>query len=219
MLSFYKEWRKLKVDRWLLILAIFIGIIFFDTYAYAGIGLSPLLQELSVAVGEEQVFYLNLFYSVRKPTAEKIGVRLSVMDFSVARNGALSFIEADTTKWSCASWIQINPTALVLNPGEHKKIECRISVPRYVRGERYAAIIADIGSPTAVRGSGVAIQFRIASGVFLTIPGRIFRKKARISELKVQLLGPYHQANTRQEQPLITVGKAEKEFKSKHLLR
>ena len=149
--------------------------------ASAGIAVSPLKQEVTVKPGRTETFHITVGNRVRDGKGRPRAVRLEVMDFSACRKGALSFHKPGTGKHDAGRWIKLSQSRLILPPGKGKKIACEVSVPWTARGEYYSAIM--VTPEVSDRPSkGVKIQHRIALGVFVTVPGRTYPKKARVME-------------------------------------
>jgi len=149
--------------------------------AWAGIAVSPLKQEVTVNRGRTETFYISVANNIREGKGETVAVQIEAVDFSVSREGGLSFHEPGTAEYSASKWIKVSETSLLLKPAESKKIACEISAPWTASGEYYSAIMATLG-PRQAAQKGLTIQCRIASGVFVTVPGRLYPKKARVVE-------------------------------------
>jgi len=149
--------------------------------AWAGIAVSPLKQEVTVNRGRTETFYISVANRIREGKGETVPVRIEAVDFCVPRDGGLSFHEPGTAKYSASRWIKVSETSFSLKPGESKKIACEISAPWTANGEYYSAIMATLG-PRQAAQKGLTVQCRIASGVFVTVPGRMYPKKARVVE-------------------------------------
>ena len=152
--------------------------------ASAGIAVSPLKQEVTVKPGGTETFYITVGNHIRHGKGRSRAVRLEVMDFSACRKGGLSFDKPGTGKHAAGRWIKLSQSRFVVAPGKGKKIACEISVPWTARGEYYSAIMVTPDASERV-SKGVKIQHRIASGVFVTVPGRTYPKKARVIECSV----------------------------------
>jgi len=153
---------------------------------WAGIAVSPLKQEVRVNRGRTESFYIKVANHVREGKGATVPVQIEVVDFSVSREGVLTFHKADTEKYSASNWVKISDTSFSLKPGDGKKITCEISVPWTARGEYYSAIIVTPGLRKNLR-EGLTVQCRVASGVFVTVPGRLYPKKARVTECSVSV--------------------------------
>jgi len=150
-------------------------------HARAGITVSPLKQEVTVAPGRTGTFRISVTNKARSPLAVPRTVSLEVMDFLVSRQGALSFSKPGSCKRSASDWIKISAATITLKPGEGREVPFEISVPYSARGEYYSAIMVTLAQRRK-KERGVSVGFRIASGVFLTIPGRTFPKLAEVVE-------------------------------------
>ena len=148
--------------------------------ALGGIGVSPLKQDVIVERGKTQTFCITVVNNVRDGKGKAQPVRVELMDFSVSREGALSFHEPNTREYSASGWIRIAEPSFVLKPGTRKKVECEITAPWTASGEYYSCLMIMPGE----RGpeKGLTVQYRIASGIFVTVPGRLYQKTAQVLE-------------------------------------
>jgi len=152
--------------------------------AAAGLAVSPLRQEVFIEPGDAQKVRINLSNAARGQGGAPQSARLEVMDFSASERGALIFQKAGTRPDSASPWITLSKTEVKLAPGESETVECLIQVPRQAAGEYYSAIVTTLDSPTKTRG-GIEISYRIASGIFVTVPGRLLAKKAEVVRCEV----------------------------------
>lgn len=152
--------------------------------AAAGLAVSPLKQEVLIKPGDAEKVRIHLSNAARGRGDAPQSARLEVMDFSASEGGALIFQKAGTRPDSASRWITLSKTEVKLAPGESQTVECLIQVPRQAAGEYYSAIMTTMDSPTKTRG-GIEISYRIASGIFVTVPGRPLAKKAEVVRCEV----------------------------------
>jgi len=152
--------------------------------APAGIAVSPLKQEVTVKPGRTATFYVSLSNRARNPQATPLSAHLEVMDFAVNEAGAVVFKPPGTLKNSASNWITLTKADVTLEPDRGEEIECTINAPYSAAGEYYSAIVVTMGRKSRT-ASGVHVDFRIASGVFVTVPGRTFPKRARVASCEV----------------------------------
>jgi len=152
--------------------------------APAGMVVSPLKQEVTVKPGRTATFYVSLSNRARNPQATPLSAHLEVMDFAVNEAGAVVFKPPGTLKNSASNWITLTKADVTLEPDRGEEIECTINAPYSAAGEYYSAIVVTMGRKSRT-ASGVHVDFRIASGVFVTVPGRTFPKRARVASCEV----------------------------------
>jgi len=153
--------------------------------ASAGVVVSPLKQDVTVHRGQTKTFYFTVANRVRSGQPGSRAVRLEVMDFSTSREGGLSFHKPGTGKYAAGRWIKLSEARVVLPPDEGKEIACEISVPWTATGEYYSAIMVTLEAPEKT-SKGVDVEYRIASGVFVTVPGRLYPKQAKVAACRVE---------------------------------
>jgi hypothetical protein len=162
--------------------------------AVAGVAVSPLKQEIDLKPGETGKAVLTLTYNNRQPTdaAEKLNVALA--DVQVTDDGALVFKDPGVLRTSASRWITLDANDVALQPGESRPFECHVKVPENAApGEYYAAVLVTLGT-AGKTDKGVQVQYRIASGLFITVQGRTYPKEARIA--RCELLWPSSTAAT-----------------------
>ncbi len=113
-------------------------------------------------------------------------LKVHINDFVSKRNGEYDFPNAGDSKRSCAPWIKVEPSELVIERGKIAKLRCSLFVPKGIpRGGYYAAVICE-NIPQKKPESGFIAHIKLASIVKLeVISGGSFVKKAEISEMKV----------------------------------
>ncbi len=153
--------------------------------AAGGVAVSPLKQEVSVKPGEEILVPLTLSYNNRTPTDQPQKVTLALVDVMATEDGALAFKDPGTLPNSASKWAALERNSMMLEPGASEKAECRIAVPESAApGEYYVAVMVTLATP-GTTDTGVSVQYRIASGIFVTVPGRTLAKEARIARCEL----------------------------------
>jgi hypothetical protein len=156
--------------------------------ACAGVAVSPLKQEINLRPGETGKAILALTYNNRLPTDAPEKMKLELKDVEVTEGGSLVFKDPGAMRTSASKWITLNIGDATLEPGKTQPVECQITVPESAApGEYYAAILVTLATPGRT-DKGVQLQYRIASGLFVTVLGRTFAKEARIA--RCELLWP-----------------------------
>jgi len=194
---------KRTLAAWVLALGLVMGL---GRPAAGGVAVSPLKQEISLKPGEEGKVSLALAFNNRLPTDGPEKMTLAVMDVLATEEGSLVFGEPGLSKVSASKWVTLGAGEVTLDPGESRALECRIAVPETAApGEYYAAVMVTLARP-GVTEKGVAVQYRIASGIFVTVLGRTFPKEARIA--RCELIWPQAGAAHPATQPDAPAGDA-----------
>jgi len=153
--------------------------------AIAGISVSPLKQELSLKPGEEGKVRITLTNNIRNGPDVSQVVRLSVVDVKVSEDGALEFLESGVLGNSASRWISLTQVDVTLEPRQSNIVECAISVPLSAQpGEYYSAVLVAMATPGR-NEKGVVVQYRIASGIFVTVLGRTLSRHAKVGTCDV----------------------------------
>ncbi len=153
--------------------------------ARAGVAVAPLRQEISVAPGRTERFRITITNRVRdRARARPERVHIQLADVAVSETGHLSFPEPGSMPRSASNWITLNSTELLIRPGESEIIEGTIAAPHHAAGEYYSAVLVTLGSQGETEG-GVTLTYRIASGLFVTVTGRSFPRRAKITRCEI----------------------------------
>lgn len=108
--------------------------------------ISPSRLTIPISSGGEKRF--SIFLANLQET-DDVQVKIYPEDFLLKQDGSLEFLKAGSSRWSCARWIRLEHTQLVLKPGEEKRIYGIIKVPQEVSGGRYTLIMVEVASPPA----------------------------------------------------------------------
>lgn len=152
--------------------------------ARAGIAVCPLKQEVMAAPGTSISFCINLANRDSSPHARTETAYLKVMDFSMSPEGAISLIEAGTSRFSASKWIRLPEESVTLRPGEGREVICRLDLPYGARGEYYSAIVVTLAARERT-AAGVILEYRIASGVYVRTAGISHPRSAEITDCRV----------------------------------
>ena len=153
-----------------------------------GFRIMPASLYLQVKRGESQNQVLNVINDTGNP----INCRVYVSGFEVLRDGKQLFEEA-TEKYSARNWIKSKESEFEVAPNSTKEVEIEIAVPRNTKsGEYFATIMAGSRVPARAKtpqGTQISfgVNFRIGCITIITVPGQAIRKKAEISEFKVEM--------------------------------
>ena len=148
----------------------------------AGVAVAPLKQEISLKPGEEGKIKLLLSYVNRTQTDTRQKMQLTLSDVRATEDGSLMFDDPGTLKTSASKWISLVAGDLELEPGQTKTVECTVKVPLYAAPGEYYSVAMVTLAQKGVNENGVAVQYRIASGIFITVLGRTFPREARITQ-------------------------------------
>lgn len=156
--------------------------------ALAGMSVSPLKQEITVKPGEVGKVTVAVWNGNTDGAARPEAISVRVLDVKATEEGGLLFAPIGKIDSSAGKWITPTEAHLNLEPNQSEQLVFSVSPPQSAPpGEYYAAVlVATESKPSPTLG--VNVQFRIASGIFLTIPGRTFPKQAKIE--RCELLWP-----------------------------
>jgi hypothetical protein len=153
--------------------------------ARAGIAVSPLKQEITVRPGDTEKHTITIANNARGAGDVTQSVHLAIADVQVGEDGGITFKDAGAAQHSASKWVTLGETDLTLEPNQSKAVEFTVAAPQSaMAGEYYSAIMVTLGTK-ARDEKGVLIQYRTASGIFLTIPGRTFPRQAKITRCEM----------------------------------
>jgi len=92
-------------------------------------------------------------------------------------------IDESANRWAASTWIQVSPSKMTLKPGETKSLSATIIIPnKATAGGHYAMVLhtPNLGS-ISIDGSGAAVQTRVGTLVYITVPGDI-TENAQVKE-------------------------------------
>jgi hypothetical protein len=157
----------------------------FAVPAMAGVSVAPLKQEVSVKPGEQARIQITLTNNPRNGPDVPQTVRLTLADVQVSEDGTLNFTEPGSLQGSASKWISLGATDVILEPRKSQVIECIVAPPLSARpGEYYSTVMITMAAKGRTE-KGVVVQYRIASGVFVTVLGQTLPRQARISQCEV----------------------------------
>jgi hypothetical protein len=143
----------------------------------ASVGLTPLRLDIYAEPGgPPEVAWLT----VTNTSDERRDIALTPESFEIARDGSLRFeprlreergASYVPPAYSGASFITIKDSPMTLDPGESRRVPCRVSLPANALGEYYAMITANPGPATPVHSSrgdrSVRVTFEISAVVVI----------------------------------------------------
>jgi len=107
----------------------FFGILFFVLICKSLFGqdfeVAPVLLEYAAEPGDNQVKIIT----IKNHSNVKTSFILSITDFLPSSNGEKKVVAPNSTKRSCANWLNINPTFFELNPGDEIPVQIAMLVP------------------------------------------------------------------------------------------
>lgn len=137
----------------------------------AGLGLnvSPAKFEFSMSPGMSY----NIPVTVQNGTTSDTHIQVSLVDFGLASNGGYIFQKPGARPYSVMRWASIAPREFDLAANTMRQVRLTVSVPnnKHLSGE-YAGIAFFQTRPVR-RAHAVAFSIRIATKVYLTIPGTV----------------------------------------------
>ncbi len=136
---------------------------------------------------------------VRNESRTEKVITVSVEDFIVVDDvGTPVRVETENqndNRWAAANWIQISPTQIKLKPGETKALVLTLLVPENATpGGHYAMVLYNHNADTAITQTGAAIETKVGSLVYVTIPGDI-NENAQVKEFSTNKFFEYGPVN------------------------
>lgn len=153
--------------------------------AFAGMAVSPLKQEISLKPGEEGKVRITLTNNARGGFGTPQTMQFAIADVKASEPGSLEFLEPGVMPNSASKWISLNKPDITVDPDRSEVIECTIRPPLSAQpGEYYSAVLVTLAAKGRTAG-GVVVQYRIASGIFVTILGQTLPKHAKIGACEI----------------------------------
>lgn len=134
------------------------------------IGISPLRREVDIAAGTSYTNTLTIKNSGKNP----LTISLNAEVFNVSNQAYDYIFDADS---ATAKWVRFSPNSFVVQPGERQNIDYVVSVPIGSEpGGRYLSLFA--ASNPVQDSNGIDVVERVASLLYVTVPGNITRTGA-----------------------------------------
>ena len=130
---------------------------------------------------------------VRNESSTTRVITTSVKDYIVTddKGTPIQIDEKVSNRWSAASWVQISPTQLRLQPGETKNISVSIVAPdNALPGGHYAMVLHNAANEAALSQTGATMQANVGTLLYITVPGAI-NENARISKFEAPSFSEY----------------------------
>jgi len=153
-----------------------------DDYTFM---LSPQLVELELLPGEKTKFSVSM---INESKAKKARFIVYVSDLGEKRSGKYQVVKPGTSPYSAAGWIKVSPTEFTIGPSDGVEILAEVTVPRGVKGGRYAVIVFELApeAPSKEEKFGsLTLHHRMTTAVEISIKGRTAKRQAVISSLNV----------------------------------
>jgi hypothetical protein len=167
----------------ILTICLIIGGLFCASSVFA-MTISPPVQEFTADPGTIEKGVIKLFNDENNTRTLYADIR----PFTArGEKGEPGFSDEKIDDYMLASWIHLERTEIILEPGQRIEIPYIISVPSYAEsGGHYAAIFWSTQAPDVKSaGAGVAIASKIGSLVLLRVQGEII-EQGRLSEFSLK---------------------------------
>jgi P pilus assembly chaperone PapD len=154
----------MKNKSWIILLIITITTFAPALLFSAGVSVtvSPIRVEHLVNQGEEGTDTIT----VTNDGTTSTRMQVSIEDWSLTTDGTPIFIKQGNNPYSCAGWIQVNPTDFKVEPGQTTEVRYTITVPEGIKdGGYHAALIFETVPDVTVgeKTKGVSLRGRIAT--------------------------------------------------------
>jgi P pilus assembly chaperone PapD len=137
--------------------------------AQVSILVNPIRVEHQVKPGTDETNVIQ----IRNDGTEPTRVAVHAEDWTMDRKGNVSFSPAGGDPYSCANWIQLNPTDFRLDPGQARQIRYSLTVPAEAKERGYRAAIELDGIPTQDQGGAakkrMTFRGRIVVMAYVTV--------------------------------------------------
>jgi len=120
---------------------------------------APVLVSFDANPGETQSQTLH----IRNHSNERQKFTLALNDYIINEKGAKQAAEAGSTNRSLASWLNINPSFLELNPNESAEVQLTLNVPQNGFSTRWGMIPVEVAREQSPSG----VDKQLATGILL----------------------------------------------------
>jgi hypothetical protein len=176
--------RKPNLVRWIAAILGTSVFVAFPCEVIAGMAVSPIQQWVTVKPGKQETVTVIVTNADRGPETKPCTVSVEVVDFTVSPQGKLSFVKEARHSRSAVDWLEFDSSPFVLQPGESKKLEGKVSAPASADGDYWAAVLVKLGNPQEPKGN-VAVRLQTASGIFIHVARRNYIERGTVTDANV----------------------------------
>lgn len=169
------------------LLVFLIAFLWTITNVFAGMAVSPLKQEITVKPGKEAEFSIHVTNNDRGLNTKPCTVNTELLDFFVTPDGSLKFGSEYKSDRSATDWIKFDADEFTLNPGESRELTGTVKAPLNADGDYWTAVMIGLGSKDKEAESGVQLNLRTASGLFIRVQKRNYLERAEVTDVNVVL--------------------------------
>lgn len=153
-----------------------------------GISLAPARIELEMQPGSETTVVVNLDYHSTGENSQPVRIVASLNDWTINRDGQVSFERANTLPNSASSWLIYSPAETTVVPGNLHAIRVTISVPKDATpGDHLTALIVEQRPDNLKLNQNrrqVVIRYRMAAVFYIKVPQ--LRRQGSLESLRAQ---------------------------------
>ncbi len=147
---------------------IFIGIVFITSFIHENIysqdfEVAPVKLEFTTEPGENQIKTIT----VKNHSNKKESFIISISDFLPSSTGGFNYMQPNSTKRSCANWLNITPSFFELNPNDEMIVQISMMVPN----DQFSAAWCSLYLQTTLEQTSWSSDKNLGTGV--TVTGRI----------------------------------------------
>jgi P pilus assembly chaperone PapD len=138
--------------------------------------------------GSETTVVVNLDYHTTNENSQPVRIVASLNDWTIDREGQVSFERANTFPNSASSWLIYSPAETTVTPGNLHAIRVTISVPKDATpGDHLTALIVE-QRPDNIKLSEnrrqVVIRYRMAAVFYIKVPQ--LRRQGSLESLRAE---------------------------------
>lgn len=176
--------RKPKLAPWCAALFVTSIVLACPCKVLGGMAVSPLQQWITVKPRQDAAVSITITNNERGPQTPPCTVSVEVVDFMVSPEGKLSFDKDARHSRSAVDWLTFETGPFVLEPGEIKELQGRVSVPTEADGDYWAAVLVKLVNPNK-QEEGVHVNLQTASGIFVHVARRNYVERGTVIDTNV----------------------------------
>lgn len=121
--------------------------------------------------------------SIKNDGNSLVAVNITVQDWGFGKDNTIAVKDPGTTPYSCASWVDISPREIMIEPGKRKEVVITVRVPEDAVGGHYAALSIEAIPPKAFshEGIGSKVMTRMVSLLLQETEGRTNKTASIVS--------------------------------------
>lgn len=167
---------KQEQKLWKIGLTLSVGLCFYFSVQAWGIsvGVTPTRLEITGAPGE----VVNQYFDVVGGDKNSTRIISYLGDWDLDSNGRVRFLTEGENPRSATPWVKINPAEFPVAPGNKRRVQVSVTIPKDAKGEYWTMAYFEARSNSVLKTTGVNMAGRIANAIYVVVDNGVEKKGA-----------------------------------------